>query len=359
MLHAVIMAGGSGTRFWPRSRRSRPKQLIEIVGKGTMIQQTVERLQAAVPAESILIITNGAQAGAMREQLPALAPEQIVAEPCGRDTAACIGLAAFIIRQTDPDGVMGVFSADHVISPAEELARCIKEAAEVAREHGVLVAFGIKPRGPSELYGYIHRGEAVANRGGALPAFKVAEFREKPDHSQAEEFVSSGEYYWNSGNFMWRVSAILDAIRTYLPELHRGLERIASALGTAAEDEAMAREYPKLPQISIDYGVMEKAPNAIVIEAPFEWDDVGSWNSVARHYPADEHGNVTLAPHAGVDTSDCILAGADGHLLATVGVRNLIVVHTDDATLVCDRNRASEVKTLVELLRSRGSNAYL
>ena len=359
MLHAVVMAGGFGTRFWPRSRRQRPKQLIKIIGDGTMVQQTVARLQTGLPTESLLIITNAAQAEATRGQLPHLAPEQIVAEPCGRDTAACIGLAAFILRKADPEAVMAVFSADHIISPADELVRCIKEAASIAMEHGVLVTFGIKPNGPSELYGYIRRGEPLGHAQGALPAFRIAEFKEKPNRAQAEEFLSTGEYYWNSGNFVWRVADIVDAIRTSLPDLHAGLEKIAPALGTPDQDAVLAREYPALPKTSIDYGVMEKAPNAAVLETSFDWDDLGSWDAVARHHAVDECGNVTLTAHAGIDTTDCILVGEDEHLLATVGVENLIVVHTPDATLICNRNRASDVKALVELLRDRGANGYL
>ena len=360
MLHPVIMAGGSGTRFWPRSRRSWPKQLIQITGKETMIQQTVNRLLTDLPAESLMIITNGEQAEAMRKQLPLLKAEQVVAEPCGRDTAACIGLAAFIIRKSDPDGVMAVLSADHLISPPEEMTRCIREGARIASDHAALVTFGIKPTGPRVEYGYIRRGEALTgakNRG--LSAFKIAEFKEKPDRAQAEQFMSTGEYYWNSGNFVWRVSDIVEAIRRYLPELYEGLEKIEAALGTPEQDAIMADEYPRLPRISIDYGVMERSPNAAVVEATFEWDDVGSWESIARHYPADEHGNVVTAEHMGIDTGRCILVGGEGHLLATLGVRDLIIVHTPDATLVCDRSRAPEVKELVNLIGKAGLHAYL
>ncbi len=358
MLHPVIMAGGSGTRFWPGSRHHRPKQLIRIVGQGTMIQQTVGRLRREMPIESFLIVTNAAQAEDMHKQLPELAPEQIIAEPCGRDTSACIGLAAFVLRKSDPDAVMAVFAADHVISPARELVRCMREAARIACEHRALVTFGIKPTGPSELYGYIRRGERLADSGGDLPAFRIAEFKEKPSRGRAEEFLRIGEYYWNSGNFVWRVADIIDAIRTYLPELHAGLERIEPALGTQAQAAALAREYPHLTKISIDFGVMEKAPNAVVVEASFDWDDVGSWESIARHHKADGDGNFVRARHVGIDTRDCILVAEEGHLLGTIGVKNFIVVQTPDATLVCDRRRAADVKVLVELLKARGLEVH-
>ena len=356
MLHPVIMAGGSGTRFWPRSRLRRPKQLIQIVGRGTMIQQTVARLRFAAPPESFLIITNVAQADEMRRQLPELAPGQIVAEPVGRDTSAAIGLAAAIIGKSDPEGIMAVFSADHIIAPAEELARCTKEAARIAADNGVLATFGVKPTCPSERYGYIRRGEPLK---ADIPAFKIAEFKEKPDRAQAEEFLRTGEYYWNSGNFVWRVKDILDAFREYLPDLHEGLERIGAAFGTSAQDKVLAEEYPRLPRTSIDYGVMEKAPNAVVVEATFAWDDVGAWDAVARHQTPDSEGNFLLGKSTTIDAKNCIMVSAGDHLLATIGVEDLIVVHTPDATLVCDRGRAADVKKLVEMLKAQGLDAYV
>lgn len=360
MLHPVIMAGGSGTRFWPRSRRRCPKQLIEIVGHGTMIQQTVARLRSELPAESFLIVTNEAHAEPMRAQLPEFAPEQVVAEPCGRDTSACIGLAAFLLRKADPDAVMVVCSADHVISPVDEFMRCVGDAARIASRDGALVTFGIKPTHPSELYGHIRRGDPVAGcEDGTTKAFRLVEFKEKPTRARAEELMRTGEYYWNSGNFVWHVNSIIDAIRTFLPELYDGLLRIEPALGSDDQAAVLAREYPSLPRISIDYGVMEKAANAVVLEATFEWDDVGSWDAVARHHPADEHGNVLLARHTGVDTRGCILVADADHLLATIGVQDLIVVHTADATLVCDRRREADVKALVKQLEAQGFDACL
>ena len=358
-LHAVIMAGGSGTRFWPKSRQRRPKQLIRIVGDQTMIQQTVGRLRSRLPSKAFLIVTNADQIDEMRRQLPELEDDQFVAEPCGRDTAACIGLAAFILSRNDPGAVMGVFAADHVISPTEELNRCIEQAAAIAETHHCLVTFGIPPSGPSPLYGYIRRGDAVSNPGGDLKAFRIAEFTEKPSPEQAESYLRTGAYYWNSGNFVWRVADILTAIRQYLPELYSGLDRISSALGTPDEASVMAREYPELPRTSIDYGVMEKAPNTVVLEAAFDWDDVGSWEAIARHHSTDEYENVSLARHVAKDTSNCIVVSEDEHVVATLGVRDLVIVSTPDATLVCDRNRAPEVKALVDLMRDKGLGKYL
>jgi len=357
MLYPVIMAGGSGTRFWPRSRRRRPKQVISIIGRGSMIQQTVARLRTAFSASHIRVLTNVAQAEAIREQLPDIPRDHILAEPVGRDTAAAVGLGALLVSREDPDGVMAVLTADHVIGPDEEFIRCLRAAADMATAHRALIAFGIPPRSPSSLYGYIRRGEPV--REGPIRAFKLAEFKEKPDRATAEEFLRSGDFYWNSGNFVWRARDILDAIRIHMPDLFAGLERLAPALGTPEQDRLLESEYPRLPKTSIDYGVMEKAPNCMVIEATFEWDDVGSWDALARHHPADANGNTVLALHAGIDTHNCIIAAEDDHLVATIGAKDLIVVHTPDATLVCDRRNAGDVKRLVELLDRRGLGRYL
>lgn len=359
MLYPVIMAGGSGTRFWPKSRLNRPKQLIQIFGAGTMIQQTIARLRPDMPLDSFLIVTNAAQAEETRRQLPQLAASQVLGEPVGRDTAAAIGLGALCTLRRDSEAVMVVLAADQTISPPRQFLRCVKEAGRIAEERHALVTFGIKPTYPSELYGYLRRGERLDDPKAVLPAFKLLQFKEKPKREQAEAFLRAGEYYWNSGNFAWRAADILEAIRRFLPELYAGLERIRPHLGTPQQEEVLAREYPSLPKISIDYGVMEKAPNAVVLEAELDWDDVGSWEALARHLPADDAGNVVQAPHAGVDTRDCIVVSEGGHLVATVGVQDLIVVHTPDATLVCDRRRVADVKKLVEQLQAKGFEAFL
>jgi mannose-1-phosphate guanylyltransferase len=361
MLHPVIMAGGSGTRFWPRSRRRRPKQLIRMFGEGSMIQQTVSRLQSSFPPESFLVLTNIAQAEEVRRQLPQLSAAQVVAEPVGRDNAACIGLAALILLDQDPDAAMLVAASDQILSPTEEFARCVAEAERIALRQHALVTFGVKPSFPSEQYGYVRRGERLTGDPSrdAPPAFRLAQFKEKPSRAQAEEFIRTGEYYWNTCNFVWRAADILAAIRQHLPELHAGLEKIRPAIGTPRQEQVVAREYPLLTRISIDYGVMEKATNAVVVEMALVWDDLGSWNALARHHDQDEQGNVVMARHAGMDTRGCILAAEPDHLIATLGVKDLIVVQTPDATLICDRSRAAEVKALVELIRMRGLDKYI
>jgi len=358
VLHAVIMAGGSGTRFWPRSRAATPKQLIRITSDRTMIQEGLDRLVGLFPPERILIITNEAQAAETRRQLPGLPAEQIVGEPEGRDTAACIGFAAMLLRAHDPDAIMAVTPADHLIEPASRYHEALRAAAEVAAKRRMLVTFGIPPAEPSTLFGYIERGEPFDDPC-PFPAFKVARFREKPDRDTARTYVDSGRFYWNSGIFVWRVADILNALQRFMPRLHGGLERIAAAIGTDSFAAVLAEQYPQLPKNSIDYGVMEHAANVGVLEVDYSWDDVGSWESLARVRGADGNGNTVEARHIGIDTESCIIAAEGDHLVGTIGISGLIIVHTGDATLVCDRSRAADVKALVQKLREQGHDACL
>jgi mannose-1-phosphate guanylyltransferase len=359
MIHPVIMAGGSGTRFWPRSRLRRPKQLIRVFGQGTLIEQTVSRLRRDFPPQSILIMTNAAQVEETRRLLPEVPAGRVIGEPAGRDTAACIALAAALLLKSDPEAVMVVLAADQVVGDADAFLNCVREAARLAEAQRLLVTLGIPPAYASDQYGYIRRGEALPGPENAPPAYRVAEFVEKPDRARAETLIASGGHYWNSGNFVWRAEDILSAVQEHLPELFAGLERIRPALGGADQAAVLAKEYPLLPKVSIDYGVMENVSNAAVVEAELDWDDVGSWNAIARHEAPDASGNFAPALHAGLDTRDCIIVGEEGRLVATLGVKDLIIVETPDATLVCDRRRAADVKALVELLRRRGLDRYL
>jgi len=323
-----------------------------------MIQQTVARSLCAIPAERIRVITNADLVEQTKVQLPDLPGENIIGEPCGRDTAPCVGFAAALARQDDPDAVTAVMPADHLIQPLEEFARAVEFAASLAAESEALITFGIRPVSPSVNFGYIHRGEKDSGADG-FDVYRVREFKEKPDLATAEEFVASGEYYWNSGIFVWRCDVILSLIEEHMPDLHEGLARIEAALDTPVAAEVIAREYPKFTKISIDYGVMEKAPDVRVIEATFDWDDVGSWQTTERLHEADDCGNVVLGSHCGLDTRGCIVAGQEGHLVATVGTENLVIVHTDDATLICSKDRAPDVKALVDALREKGLEQYL
>lgn len=360
MAYGVIMAGGSGTRFWPKSRRVRPKQLMQLAGDETMLQLAVGRLAGLVVPEDVFVLTSAGLAQEARAQLPQVPAANVIGEPVGRDTAACVGLGALLVKQRDPEGVMVVVTADHLIRASDRFRRNVEVAIDVATEPGVLVTFGIKPVGPATVYGYIQRGELLLRRDGLdasdeVLVYAVEQFREKPSGPVAQQYVDSGQFYWNSGMFVWRAQTILDSLAAATPGLHAALLPLASTLGTPAQDEAIASAYAGLEKISIDYAVMERATNVRVVEATFDWDDVGSWLAMERLHAQDDDRNTVLAKHVGIDTSRCVLSAEDGHLLATVGVDDLVIVHTADATLVCARDRVADVKELVQALE-RGND---
>lgn len=359
MLQALIMAGGGGTRFWPRSRQRRPKQFLTLVGDRTLLQQAFDRIESAVPPAQSWIITGEQYRAETSQQLPQLPPDQIVGEPCGRDTAACIGLGAALIARRDPDAVMLVMPADHVIEPVQEFRRAMHVAVQLAEQNPTaIVTFGIPPNFPSTGYGYIHRGPEFARRQG-IGVYRVREFKEKPVHDVAERFVASGEYYWNSGIFVWKASTILDALRERQPKLYAAVQRIADAWPTAERAAVLRREYEGLDRISIDHAVMEHAREVLVVQAPYRWDDVGSWLALERMHPQDADGNTVLATHCGIKTSGCVIAADPGHMVATVGVRDLLIIQDGNATLVADRRDEGTVKQIVEMLKQRGQEKYL
>lgn len=365
MLHAVIMAGGSGTRFWPESRNQLPKQLLKLVGERTMLQATVDRLGWLVPPERVLIVTNARLAASIREQLPELPPGAILGEPCKRDTAPCIGLAAMHLVRDDPDALMAVMPSDHVISPQDAFQDAIAGAARlVAKAHGRIVTFGIQPTYPAETFGYIERGQPLADDDALigptpLRAFRVQQFREKPKAAVAQQYLAAGNFYWNSGIFLWHARTILDALETYQPEMYERLAAIEAAAGTPDYQATLEREFAAIRGVSIDYAVMEHARDVLVIEAPFHWDDVGSWQAMSRLQGADEAGNTVQARHIGVDTRGCIVRGTGEHLIVTLGVEDVIVVHTPDATLVANKRDEESIRQLVKLLEERGWSEYL
>ncbi len=359
MLHAIIMAGGSGTRFWPRSRRDRPKQLLRLAGESTMLQQTVARVERLVPPERVYIITGADQAEATRAQLPELPSKNIVAEPAPRDTAPCVALAAGMVASKDPSGTMIVMPADHVIEPVEAFRTSVRAAVGVVEEDPTaLVTFGITPTRPETGYGYIERGEEVAKKQG-IPVYRVLQFREKPDRPTAERFVAAGNFLWNSGIFVWRARTILDAIREYRPRLAEGLEPILRSLGTPEEPDALARHFPQLERVPIDKAVMEHAPNVRVLEVPYDWNDVGDWRALATLLERDAAGNSFQGNVVARDTRDSIIISDDGGIVATLGVDDLVVVHSGKATLVARKDRLDDLKALVEGLAKGGYGAYL
>lgn len=359
MLHTLIMAGGGGTRFWPRSRQHRPKQFLQLAGDGTLLQQALERIEALVDARSTWIITGERYGDEVARQVPRLIAGQIVGEPVGRDTAACIALGAALIARQDPKGTMLVMPADHLIEPAQEFRRAVQAAQSLCDDHPrSLITFGIRPTFPATGYGYIHGGQLIGQRQG-VDVYRAVGFREKPALDLAEQMLATGEYFWNSGIFLWRAETILDALKANCPPLHAAAQRMAQAFGTPSWPEVLTREYQALERISIDYAVMEKATDVLIVEAPFAWDDIGSWLALERLYPQDADGNTVMARHCGLATKNCLVVGDDDKLIATIGVDNLLIVQDGDAILVADRRDEGAVKQLVELMRKQALEKYL
>jgi mannose-1-phosphate guanylyltransferase len=324
-----------------------------------LIQQAFERIEAQVPPDRTWIITGAAYREETARQLPSLPPNRIIGEPCGRDTAACIGLGAALIARQDANAVMLVMPADHVIEPVQEFRHAAHVAALTADENpSALITFGIVPTFPATGYGYIQRGGELVHRQG-IGVHRVKAFREKPTRDIAERFVVSGEYYWNSGIFVWKAGTILDHLRLRQPKLHSAVERIADAWSSAEREAVLRREYDSLDRISIDFAVMEHAKEVLVIQAPYRWDDVGSWLALERLHPQDADGNTVLALHCGLRTKGCVIVSDPGHVVATAGVENLLIVQDGNATLVADRREEGAIKQIVELLKTKGLESHL
>jgi mannose-1-phosphate guanylyltransferase len=359
MLHAIIMAGGSGTRFWPKSRRDRPKQLLNLYGDATMLQQTVARIEPLVPAERVVIVTGADQAAATRAQLPQLPAGNIIAEPCPRDTAPCVGLAAWVVQKRDPQGTMIVMPADHVIEPAETFLNTVRAAVSVIEDDpSTLITFGIKPTRPETGYGYIERGELLESRQG-VPVNRVVQFREKPDRATAENFLASGNFAWNSGIFLWKARTILEELGRHQPRLAASLARVGAGLGTPAEPDLLVEEFPGMDRVPIDKAVMEKASNVRVLEVGYDWNDVGDWRALATLLARDAHGNATQGDVIARDTTNSIIVSDDGGLIATIGLDDVVVIQSGKATLVARRDQLDKLKGLVEGLGEKGYGKYL
>lgn len=351
--YGVIMAGGGGTRFWPLSRHEEPKQLLNLSGKDLMINETIDRVATLCDKSDIFIVTNVDQVPKMETAtIGRIKPDHILSEPSARNTAACIGYAAFEIVKKYGDGVMCIFPSDHFIKNEAAFTSILKEAIAVAEE-GSLVTMGITPTFPCTGYGYIRFDKNESSL-----AKRVVEFKEKPNLATAEEYVASGEYAWNSGMFVWKASVILEQFEQLLPDVYACLTKIADAMGTPAEKAVIDEVYPTIPSISIDYGIMEKSDKVKVISAEMGWNDVGSWDNLGVLYDEDAQGNVFAGDHLAIDTKGCITYSKK-RLISTVGVENLIIVETDDSILVCDKNRAQDVKLIVERLQADGRDELL
>jgi len=348
MLYAVIMAGGSGTRFWPESRKNRPKQLLKIVTEKTMIRDTVERILPLIPFRQIMVVTGASHAQEIRRQLPELNADAVAEEPVGRNTAPCVALAAYKLVKNDPNGIMVVLPADHIIGRDEEFLKHLRVACEIASERDVLVTFGIKPDRPETGYGYIRLGPAVLQQD-SVNAFSVESFVEKPDLKTAKDYLAQGNYLWNSGMFIWKVSTIIRAFENHLPLVSRAMAEIFPVLNTPEEADAVKQIYKQMENISIDNGIMEAARNVLVVPLDVAWNDVGSWSSLPEVWGSDGDGNSVKGKAAVLDSKGCVISSPH-KLTAVVGVEDLIVVDTPDALLVCHKHRSQDVKKLQALL---------
>jgi mannose-1-phosphate guanylyltransferase len=312
------------------------------------------------PNERRMIVTNRRLVQAVRKQLPELSAAAVIGEPCKRDTAPCIGLAALLVSRDDPEATMAVMPADHVIRPAEKFQAAIRQAAALVDESpGRIVTFGIKPTYPAEIFGYIHRGAPLAPSQQSAPAFEVKQFQEKPDAATAQAYLDSGEYYWNSGIFVWRAATILDALRQRQPRMLAHLQKIVDAWNSERIDAVFDSEFTAITPISIDYAVMELATDVAVIEATFEWDDLGGWQSLARQEGTDADGNTIIGRHLGLNTRDSIVRSDEDHLIVTLGLKDCIVVHTPNATLVASKHDEEQIRQVVKQLEAQGWKEFL
>ncbi len=356
MRHAVIMAGGSGTRLWPLSRRKHPKQLLRIFEGKSLLRQSMERLLGLLEPRQIYVITGQDHLPMIAEELPELPAENLIGEPCPRDTANAVGLAAHLLALRDPEGTMAVFTADHIITPVETFQDTVRRGFEAAEKYSdALVTFGIKPTEPHTGYGYIHRGEKLEGS-----TYEVRQFKEKPDSETAKRYMQSGEYYWNSGMFVWRIPTVIEQFARHQPELNAGLSEVAADFADPAKSRTVYDRFSRQHKISVDYALMEKADRVAVVEMSCRWLDVGSWTSLAEIFEPDKDGNTLAAPNVQIlEVKNNILVSETDHLVAAIGVEDLIIVHSADATLICRRQDAQRIKDMVEQVRRENQERYM
>lgn len=355
----VIIAGGKGERFWPLSRRARPKHLLEFLGSGTLLAQTLRRLAPVVRPENTLVITSREQARALRAACPGLPAGNIVVEPCARNTGPAVALAAALIAARDPQATFAVLPADHLVRDERAFRRDLKAAFAAAAAHDVLVTLGIRPTRPATGFGYIRRRRRPLRAGGRS-FFPIERFVEKPSLAVARRYFSAGTYLWNAGMFVWRVKVLQAALQSWAPALWAAFGPVRSALA-ANSVRRIPREltavYRRVERISIDHAVLEKATNGVVLPASFDWDDVGSWAAMGRHLPGDAADNRSAGPNVIVEGSGNVVVSSPGHVVALLGLNDCVVVRTEDATLVMPRSRAEDVRRVVQAIERKSSLA--
>jgi len=355
----VIMAGGHGTRFWPRSRKKKPKQLLDIISSEPMIRETIRRINKVISADNIFVVANEEHRSEIEKHIPEIPSENIIFEPMPRNTAACIGLSAILIQKKNPEAVISVFPADHLITNEDAFVDLLNTGCELVSKNDYLLTLGMKPTYPETGYGYIKGGSLLHSFNG-FDFFVVDNFEEKPERKKAEHFFKTKDYYWNGGVFVWKVNVILNAIKRYLPNLYSSLEEISSKIGNGGEFTKVLEEiYPKIEPISIDYGVLEHADNVVVAHSDIGWSDVGGWAALDNLIEKKgENDNISWSKHINIDSKECIIYSPK-KLVATIGLEKIIVVETDDALLVSTKDRCQDVKLIVEKLKESGLDEYL
>ncbi|RJP14042.1 MAG: mannose-1-phosphate guanylyltransferase [Candidatus Abyssobacteria bacterium SURF_5] len=356
-LYAVILAGGSGTRLWPRSRRNKPKQLLDIVSNKTMIQETVERLGPLVDGNHTIVVVGNIHFEEIDRQLAHVPTENILIEPEGKNTAPAIGLAAIHLKAIDEEAAMLVLPSDHLITDADRFRKIVRAAVAFAQKEDKLVTIGIQPTFPETGYGYIqigHKIDSVQEEN----IYKVVAFREKPTKAVAQKFLKTGHYMWNSGMFVWKVSVILEQIKVHLPDLYEGLMKIESAIGKGSEEKTIEKIYPSLKAESIDFGVMEKSSDVALLKGDFGWNDIGSWAAMEQIWPKDKDNNFLDAKVVSIESTGNIIHSTK-KLVAVIGLEDIVIIETEDALLVCKKERAPDVRRVVDELKKRGLEDFL
>lgn len=355
-MYCLLMAGGSGTRFWPKSREKTAKQYLNIYGKKSLIENTISRFEKIVPPENLYIVTKEAQKKEIKKYIGKVPENNIIFEPVGKNTAPCIGLGALLIQHKDPEGILIVSPADHLIQKEKKFSQTINTAVKVAEEHNCFVTIGISPDRPATGYGYIQSKKSIGPIN-TIDVYKVRTFAEKPDTETAEKFIESGDFFWNSGIFIFKIKTFFIALKKYLPELHEGLSELKKSLDKKNFEKKLHKIYPKLKSISIDYGIMEKTDNVCVVKGDFPWNDLGSWEQVYQISPKNKEGNVL---HGNVITQDVNNSYiSTDKMLAVVGLKDVVVVQNDDATIICRKDKSEDIKNIVLQLKKKNLKKYL